>query len=78
MASRVRPTRAEFEIGQNEVVHMPTNATWTAYPGRAEAKSFRPSRLGTVLPSGADYDVDEVKALAMKLLAERPIAKERQ
>jgi hypothetical protein len=36
MARRVYPKLEEFEVRENEVIHKPTNATWTAYPGRLE------------------------------------------
>ncbi|SEC69348.1 hypothetical protein SAMN05519104_1886 [Rhizobiales bacterium GAS188] len=35
MARRMTPTREEFEIRENEVIHKPTNATWTADPSVA-------------------------------------------
>jgi hypothetical protein len=37
MARYVRPTRGEFEIKDNEVIHKPTGATWSA----SEAMLFR-------------------------------------
>jgi hypothetical protein len=72
MARRVKPSLEEFELSENEVVHTPTNATWTAYPGRPEPHLYRASMLGSVLPNGDDYREDEVTAIALKLLAERP------
>jgi hypothetical protein len=71
MARRVLPTREEFEVSENQVVHTPTNATWTAYPGHARAHLYRPSRLGGVLPNGDDYREDEVTEMALRLMAER-------
>jgi hypothetical protein len=71
MARRVRPAREEFEIKENEVLHKPTNATWTAYPGVGEPHLFRRSMLGSVLQNGDDYREDEVTAMARTLLAER-------
>jgi hypothetical protein len=73
MARYVRPTREEFEIQENAVVHKPTNATWTAYPGRPEPHQHRPSMLGSVLANGDDYRKDEVTAIALELLKERLI-----
>jgi hypothetical protein len=78
MARLVKPTHAEFEMKENEVVHKPTNATWTAYPGSPEAKSYRPSMLGSVLPNGDGYREDEVKAMALRLLSGRPLRKDRE
>jgi hypothetical protein len=71
MGKRVRPKLEEFEISENEVVHKPTKATWTAYAGRPEPHLYRQSMLGSVLPNGDDYREDEVTAMALKLLAER-------
>jgi hypothetical protein len=73
MAKRIHPKPEEFEVKANEIVHRPTNATWTAYPGRREAHLFRRSMLGSVLPNGDDYREDEVTQMALKLLAERPM-----
>jgi hypothetical protein len=68
---RKRPTTEEFELDENEVVHTPTNATWTAYPGRPEPHIQRRSMLGSVLPNGDDYREDEVTEMALRLLRER-------
>jgi hypothetical protein len=73
MGRRVYPKLEEFEVGENQVIHKPTNATWTAYPGRPEPCSYRLSMLGSVLPNGDDYREHEVTAMALKLLAERPL-----
>jgi hypothetical protein len=70
---RVRPREEEFEVRENEVVHKPTNATWTAYPGEAQPHLYRQSMLGSVLKNGDDYREDEVTQMALKLLAERPM-----
>lgn len=71
MVRRVKPVLEEFEIGENEVIHKPTNATWTAHPGMAEPHLFRRSSLGSVLANGDDYREDEVTIIAIRLLAER-------
>jgi len=65
------PTEDEFEVRENTVIHKPTNARWTAYPGVAEAHLYTPSRLGSVLPNGDDYREHEVGAIARKLMLER-------
>jgi hypothetical protein len=65
------PTEAEFEVTENEVVHIPTGATWTAYSGHPEPANFRPSMLGSVLHDGDDYRPYEVQAMAQRLLANR-------
>jgi hypothetical protein len=71
MGNRVLPKLEEFEVSENEVVHKPTNATWTAYEGRPEPSTHRASMLGSVLPNGDDYREHEVTAMALKLLADR-------
>jgi hypothetical protein len=65
------PSVAEFEVDGDEVIHKPTNATWTAYPGRPEPHLFRQSMLGSVLPNGDDYREHEVTEIALRLLRER-------
>jgi hypothetical protein len=67
-------TREQFDLGENEVVHRPTNASWAAYPGRPEPKSFRRGMLGSLLSDGDDYYEAEVTTMALRLLAARPIA----
>jgi len=69
-------TREQFELRENEVMHRPTYATWTAYPGRPEAKSYRRGMLGSVLADGDDYNEGDVTTIALQLLAARPTAKE--
>jgi hypothetical protein len=67
----VRPSHQEFKMLENEVIHKPTNASWTAYPGQAEPFLFRRSMLGSVLPNGDDYREQEVVKMALDLLKER-------
>jgi hypothetical protein len=76
MKRYTQATREQFEVGENEVMHRPTCATWIAYPGRPEAKSYRRGMLGSVLSDGDDYDEGEVTTMALQLLAARPTAKE--
>lgn len=66
------PTEDEFEVTDNEVVHKPTDATWTAYEGRREPADYRPAMLGSVLPNGDDHRKGEVEEIALRLLASRP------
>lgn len=72
MTKRVKPTEAEFVVLDDEVKHIPTGAIWSAYPGHREASHYRPVMLGSVLPNGDDYRPDEVKVIALHLLANRP------
>jgi hypothetical protein len=71
MVRHVRPSHQEFKVLENEVIHKPTNASWTAYPGQAEPFLFRRSILGSVLPNGDDYREQEVVEMALDLLKER-------
>lgn len=63
----------QFEIRENEVIHRPTNARWSAYPGRPEANIRSLGMLGSVLPNGDDYRQDEVERVALRLLAARQL-----
>ena len=67
------PSESEFEVEENEVVHKPTGASWSAYPGRPEPANYRPSLLGSVLRNGDDYREHEVEAIALRLLRDRPL-----
>jgi len=71
MGKRVWPKEEEFTVSATEVIHNPTNATWTAYEGEAQPHLYRQSMLGSVLPNGDDYREHEVTAMALKLLADR-------
>jgi hypothetical protein len=66
------PSLDEFEVQENEVIHKPTNARFTAYPGIPHLHSFNRSRLGDILPNGDDYEIGAVQRIAEQLLARRP------
>ncbi len=68
---RVTVREDQFEVSGDQVVHLPTRAKWTAYPGQREPHIKNLGRLGGVLPNGDDFRVDEVERVALKLLAER-------
>lgn len=70
--TRTRVTEDQFKVEENEVIHLPTNARWTAYPGRPEPAHHSPGMLGSVLPNGDDYRPDDVHPIAIRLLAARP------
>jgi hypothetical protein len=72
MGTYKKPSRGEFEIHGDEIVHRPTGATWEAYEGHPEPSHYRASMLGSVLPNGNDYREDEVIEMALRLLADRP------
>lgn len=71
MANMKKPTPEEFEVKGDVVTHNPTGASWTASPGRPEASWHNRGNLGDVLKNGDDYWPDEVKAIALQLLAQR-------
>ena len=64
-------TRAQFEIRDNEVVHRPTGACFTAYPGEREPYRVDWAMSGSLLQNGDDYRQADVSRVARQLLAER-------
>ena len=66
-----RATTDQFDIEENTVVHRPTSARFTAYPGIAEPHQKTLGLLGSVLPNGHDYREHEVIQIARSLLAKR-------
>jgi hypothetical protein len=70
MSRRVHPTREEYEVVGDQVIHKPTKATWSALPGQREPYAFRRHMLGSLVADD-DYWEGEVAALARKLLAGR-------
>lgn len=69
MGREMKPSIEEFEIKGDSVVHTPTNAMWSAFPGSPAVSFHRPSDLKR--PNGIDYRPEEVAHIARKLLAER-------
>jgi hypothetical protein len=70
MGQRI-PSIEEFELKGDSVIHVPTNAMWSAYPGSPAVSFHRPSNLKSQLSNGTDYRPEEVAHLARRLLAER-------
>jgi hypothetical protein len=70
--TRTRVTEAQFKVEENEVIQLPTNARWTAYPGRAEPHLYSLGTVGGVLSTGEDYWREAVEPIAIELLAARP------
>ena len=62
-------TRDQFEIRENEVVHVPTGATFGADPDDANLKNINVGLVG-VMPD-KDYDLKDIEDIAKQLLAER-------
>ena len=71
--TRTRVTADQFKLEGHEVVHVPTGARWTAYPGQPEAHSKNLGMLGSVLPNGDDYRPHDVEPIALKMLRERKL-----
>jgi len=69
--TRTKVTADQFRLEGNKVVHIPTNARWTAYPGRPEPHMENLGMLGSVLPNGDDYCKEDVMPFVLKMLRER-------
>jgi hypothetical protein len=67
-----KPEPHEFEFIENGIVHRPTNARFIHYRDRTDIHMINWGHGGDVLPSGDDYDRDEIRTMAQKLLNERP------
>jgi hypothetical protein len=67
----MKPSIGEFELKGDSVIHTPTNAMWSAFPGSPAVSFHRPSNLGNKRPHVVDYRPEEVAHIARKLLAER-------
>jgi hypothetical protein len=71
--ARTPVTDEQFEIPENQVIHRPTGATWIARPGRPSAGMMCWAKCGEVLPSGEQFDCNEVEQAALRLLRARPL-----
>ncbi len=60
-------------LGENKVTHRPTEAKFWAYPGRPELAGHNPGNAGCVLPSGDEYELEEIKRAAEDFLENRPL-----
>jgi hypothetical protein len=63
--------REQFDEREHEVIHKPTGAGCSAYPGRPEITSENKGRTGNVLENGDCYSWEEVRAIAAQLLRDR-------
>jgi hypothetical protein len=62
--------RDQFNISPQGIVHKPTDAAFTPYPGDPVSGT---THLGTLLnqkPSGSDYSADDVQRIMRELWAE--------
>jgi hypothetical protein len=64
-------TRDQFEIKENEVVHVPTGATFGADPDDKALKSINSGLAGGMPFADKDYDLKDIEHVAKQLLAER-------
>ena len=69
--TRTKVTPDQFRLDGNEVVHIPTSARWSSYPGRPEPHLENLGMLGSILPNGEDYWKEDVLPHALQLLRER-------
>jgi hypothetical protein len=69
--TKTRVTRSQFEIGENEVRHIPTGARFWAYPGIAEPHRCNRGRADIRFPNGEDYHLSDIQVVATQLLVER-------
>lgn len=65
---RIEVTHEQFEVGIDEVVHRPTGAKFTAYPGDYEMKGVHWGNAGNLLPSNEEYERVAVLRVAQDLL----------
>jgi hypothetical protein len=68
-------TRDQFEIREESVVHMPTGAEFTPHSQRKGSAILWLGELGNRLPSGEDYQYNEVLALMKALWSERSLTR---
>jgi hypothetical protein len=64
-----RPSREQFSIGPYQVQHLPTGATFGAYPGETDVGYINWGRLGERYAE-QDY-CEELRKIASELLRER-------
>ena len=64
-------TRDQFEIKENEVVHLPTGATFGADPDDKTLKNINSGLVGGMPLADKDYDLRDIEHVAKQLLAER-------
>ena len=64
-------TRDQFEVRENEVVHLPTGAIFGAAPNEKVLKDINCGLVGGLPVSAKDFDLMEVECVAKQLLAER-------
>jgi len=64
-------TRDQFEVRENEVVHVPTGATFGADADDKTLKNINIGLVGGMPLADKDYDLKDIEPVAKQLLAER-------
>ena len=64
-------TRDQFEVKENEVVHIPTGATFGADPDDKIIKNINSGLAGGMPLAHKDYHLKDIEHVAKQLLAER-------
>ena len=68
--------RDQFVIARNRIIHTPTGASFSSYPGQDQTiATVNWSRCGEVLPTGEDFSRDDVGRMAENLMREQDITK---
>lgn len=62
-----QPIEEEFEILKSGVRHKPTEAEFSAYPGKPLQKIELTGRLGSILDDGRDYRQSDVEEMAQRI-----------
>jgi hypothetical protein len=60
----------QFEISAKGIIHTPTGAAFTPYPGEPNSGHMTYGQLGNVLPNGEDYRPYEVEKMMRQLWTE--------
>ena len=64
-------TRDQFEVRENEVVHLPTGAIFGAAPNDKGLKYINSGLVGGLPMPTRDFDLAEIERVAKQLLEER-------
>ena len=66
--------RDQFNITPDGIVHKPTDAAFTPYPGSAHSGITRLGQLGNVSPNGPSFSAEDVQRVMSELWAEYVVA----
>ena len=66
--------RDQFEFEKHQLIHKPTGARFSPYPGRTDISKVNWQMAGSALPNCDDYDQDDLRRMAQQLLFERGAA----